>query len=159
LLALALTLALTAGDDSNWSPPRGLSLLEAERTAIENERRLADDQRGSTRPGWFFLGSGLVTMLSGFLALELVGNLQDPSVASSQVQIAPSTWAFVAIAAGGLGAIVGALITIWLKFRDTDVNRRIELLDARLERIDAAIAAESPAQVAPDGNSFVPRAF
>jgi hypothetical protein len=42
--------------------------------------------------------------------------------------------------------------------KNAEPDNRVDALQARLEQLDAAIAAESAAATAPDGTSFVPRA-
>jgi hypothetical protein len=159
MLALALCLTLTAADDLAWSPPHGLSLLESERDQLDAQLKLFDDQRTSTRPSWLFLGSGLATMLSGFIALELAGNLGPDIMPTARMQVAPSTYCLAVIVAGGVAAIIGAMLAVWERVHDSELIRQSDMVRSRLDRVNAAIASESPERAAPDGSPFVPRAW
>ena len=159
MLALALCLTLTAADDSSWSPPHGLALLENEREDLETRLKLVDDQRASTRPSWIFLSSGLATMLSVFIALELVGNFGPDMQPGVQTQISPTTYCLGVIVAGGFAAIVGAVLAVWVRVRDGDLIRQSDVIRDRLDRVNAATASEAPERSAPDGSPFVPRAY
>ncbi|MFT3835980.1 MAG: hypothetical protein QM723_03155 [Myxococcaceae bacterium] len=133
--------------------------MEDEREQLETKLKLVDDQRASTRPSWLFLGSGLATMLSGFIALELVGNFGNETMPGARTQIPPSTYCLGVIVAGGFAAIVGAVLAVWVRVRDRDLIGQADVIRDRLDRVNAAIATESPERSAPDGSPFVPRAY